>query len=448
VRSEGASIKSLKLSSQRLLAVAAYAMVWASLLYSAFTLILKQADIVPYLYFAIVAMILGILASLSMERPASMKVFLGLSTATIVLLFEEALLNGLHPDAGLVLALAAALSLSSAGSIPKLREEVRYALQVTGLVFASRLAFIPFPQRFLTVSTAPPSIYTLIISVTIAFMVVKRISLTRVGLTPGQYSIWKQIAIGASIGLLSGLIEYWILKPEPIQLAGDSLQAILYVIIVMTVFVGFGEELLFRGLVQESYQKVLPAWSAILMASIQFSLMHYGWLNPLELLFAYGMGIIFGYSFWKTKSLTAPITTHALGNIAMFIIAAYPHLMLTPTAIGLMAMIAVVLLLPVLPWRRLSELKMRALPPLKKEYWSKAKKHFHEIPMTANRLLQTMRESVSRTLHKPEETLPLSDQYPPTSTAIGVCPDCGRVLTGGEIYCDVCGRRLLHRVRS
>ena len=440
---EGASIRPLGPSSERLLAIAVYVMVWCSLLHSALTLILIKASIMPYLYFTVLTMSLSLLAALSIERPLSLNLFLGLSAVTVVLLAEEALLNGLHPDAGLALAFTAALSLSFAGSIPKLGEKVRHVLQVTGLIFASRLAFIPFPQRFLTINTAPPSIYTLIIVVMVAFIVVKRISLVRVGLTRGPYSIYRQIAVGASFGLLAGLVEYRILKPPPISLAGESLQTILYVIIVMTLFVGFGEELLFRGLVQESYQSVLPAWSAIQIASIQFGLMHYGWMNPLELLFAYGMGMIFGYLFWKTKSLTAPITMHALGNIAMFIVAAYPELMLTPIAIGLMVAFAAIVLLSAFPWRRLRKLEMRALLApltLNRDHLSKAKKRL-ETSTINSRLLQTLRKFTSQTHRIEEETQIPSGQYPPTSPIIGVCPYCGRELTEKAKYCDMCGAR-------
>jgi len=205
-------------------------------------------------------------------------------------------------------------------------------------------------------------------------------------------------------------------------LTENGLQAILYVIIVMTAFVGFGEELLFRGLVQESYQKVLPAWPAILLASVQFSLMHYGWQNPLELLFSYGMGIAFGYSFWKTKSLIAPITMHSLGNIAMFIIAAYPDLMFTGIAIGQIVIIAAILILPVLPWQELAN---------------------PEISTIANRLIQGVKKSTSLRTLEPEGIQLRCHKHPLTPPVIDVCAYCGRVLVGESEYCDKCGRQLL-----
>jgi len=369
---------------------------------------------------------LYLLASLAVKRPTRSILSLALISVTFVLLLEEAFLNGLNPSAGLGLALLAALSLPLAGSISKLNEDERYALQVCGLMFATRLAFIPFPQRFL-INTAPPSVYALVIALIIAFVALKRISLTRIGLGRSSNPLYREIGAGASVGILSGLAEYLILKPSPIRLAADNIQATLYVVIVMTLFVGLGEEMLFRGLVQESYQKVLPSWSAILIASLQFGIMHYGWFNPLELLFAYGMGIVFGYSFWKTKSLIAPLTIHSLGNIVMFHIAAYPELMLSRNVLALTIIIAAVLLL-VAPWRGLPNPKLRICLPTKpvgREYRSVLKKHIGETSMIARRMLQKIRKL----------------RYEDDITY--VCPYCRRVLTGKERYCDICGQQLL-----
>jgi len=347
------SIKPRRFNSEFPRVIVVYVMVWISLLYLAFTFLLKAFDMKAYLYFSVVIAASGILSSFLVGHPRSLRVFSSLSTVTVALLLEEALLNGLHPSLGVGLALVAALALPLGGSILRLNPDLRYALQTSGLMFASRLVFIPFPPDYLKSSIFLPSAYALIIALVIAFLVVKRISLKTVGLTTGPYSILRQIGIGGSVGLVSGLVEYFVLKPSPIKLAGDQLQMILYVVIVMTVFVGLGEEMLFRGLVQQSYQKVLPAWSAIVMASIQFAVMHLSSLNPLELLFTYGMGVFFGYSFWKTRSLVVPVTAHSLGNINMFMLAAYPNLMLPRSAIALSALVPIVLLLCVVPWRRI-----------------------------------------------------------------------------------------------
>ncbi len=298
-----------------------------------------------YLYFSAIATALNVLIALLLGRRASHSILFLLVFSGIILLIEEIMINGLSPEIGLATALVAALGLPLVGSLLRLQEDVRYAFQVTGLMFASRLALIPFPQGFLNVGIAPPSIYSLIIVLLLAFLVVKRVELKKVGLSIGRVSAIRQICVGISIALISGPLEYYILKPSPIQLTGNPFQSILYVVIVMTLFVGFGEELLFRGLLQEAYQHVLPASSAIVMVSIQFGIMHYGWLTPLEILFSYGMGAIYGLSFWKTKSLITPISAHALGNIIMFTIAAYPESMLDPETTLIPIIIAAALVL-------------------------------------------------------------------------------------------------------
>ena len=350
--------------SELLPALIVYLMIWGSLLYLAFELVpSRELGFTSYLYFSAATVVLNLLATLFIGRPLSSTLFISFFMITIFLLVEEVLISGFFPEAGLAIVLAATLILPFLGSTLKLTSKVRYALQVTGLVFASRLVFIPFPQRFMKASAAPPSIYALIIALAFAFLAVKQVSLKQVGLTIGNYSLPRQISAGVSIGLFSGMVEYLILKPAPIQLTGDGLQAILYIIIVMTLFVGFGEELLFRGILQEAYQNLFPTWSAILMASLQFGIMHYGWFNPFEVLFSYGIATIFGYSFWKTRSLIIPITAHSLGNIIMFIVAAYPDTLFTSSAIGLTAILALVLILPALPWQQLRALKIHVPAP-------------------------------------------------------------------------------------
>jgi len=455
---EGGPIPPRAYTTEPVLAVAGYGIVWASLLYMAFTLILRGlVDTVTYFFFSVAATGLCLWASLAVKRPTRSIPSLALILVTFVLLLEEAFLNSLNPTAGLGLALLATLALPLAGSISKLSEDERYALQACGLMFATRLAFIPFPQRFLKIETVPPSIYALAIALIIAFLFLKRTSLTRIGLTRGPYPMYKQVTAGASVGIVSGIIEYYILKPSPIRVAADNIQATLYVIIVMTLFVGLGEEMLFRGIIQESYQNVFPSWSAILIASIQFGVMHYGWLNPLELLFANGMGLIFGYSFWKTKSLIAPVTTHSLGNIVMFHIAAYSEIMLAPNVVWLTAIIAVLLLLPTLPWRKLPKPEIhipRLTSSIKREQRGILKKHIDQP-------LRTIREEKSGAppLNRRKETRPDAtliryqgilhsirfspSHYPFTPSIVIVCPYCRRTLVQKAKYCDICGQQLL-----
>lgn len=96
-----------------------------------------------------------------------------------------------------------------------------------------------------------------------------------------------------------------------------------YILIVLVLMVGVVEEMLFRGLLQGSLERVLPHWQAIGVASMIFGLMHVGWMNPLEVLLAYGAGVVFGCLAVSTESLIAPIAAHGIGNLVLYLIALF-----------------------------------------------------------------------------------------------------------------------------
>ncbi|MBL9122326.1 MAG: CPBP family intramembrane metalloprotease [Planctomycetaceae bacterium] len=79
---------------------------------------------------------------------------------------------------------------------------------------------------------------------------------------------------------------------------------------------GFGEEMLFRGVLQEVLQRVLVDWGlpvpwlAILAAGFLFGLAHA--ISLAYVVFATLVGIYLGWLYVWTGDLTAPIVTHAL----------------------------------------------------------------------------------------------------------------------------------------
>ena len=46
--------------------------------------------------------------------------------------------------------------------------------------------------------------------------------------------------------------------------------------------------------------------------------MHIGWLNPWEVVLAYGAGLIFGLFAYYFNSLIIPITAHFFGNVVLY----------------------------------------------------------------------------------------------------------------------------------
>jgi len=93
--------------------------------------------------------------------------------------------------------------------------------------------------------------------------------------------------------------------------------------IYMLLFVGFGEELLFRGLIQVDLMKVFGGKWGLVLAAAMFAVMHLTWRSIPELFFVFAAGLVLGYVYWKTKSLALPIIIHAANNVMLVAILPY-----------------------------------------------------------------------------------------------------------------------------
>jgi membrane protease YdiL (CAAX protease family) len=245
-----------------------------------------------------------------------------LTILTIIVLAEELLLNSIYATYGFALSILGLILLPVlAVSLSRNNEQLRTALEAIAFIFATRVTLSPFPTGTLNISTFLPTIYTLILISLVLYLTYRKIPAKDVRLSTGKYSIKLQLTAGFGTGIFIGITEYFILKPQPIIISTSPIQTLAYIIIVPATMVGIAEELLFRGLIQSSLERIMPTWQAIGITSIMFGLMHIGWMNPLEVLLAYGAGITFGYLTVVTDSLTTPIIAHASGNIILYIIA-------------------------------------------------------------------------------------------------------------------------------
>ena len=72
------------------------------------------------------------------------------------------------------------------------------------------------------------------------------------------------------------------------------------------------EEFLFRGAIQGYLQEMnVRPWKAIVAASLIFGVTH---LNPAQIPFAFLLGMIFGWLYYRTGSLLPGIVGHVLNN--------------------------------------------------------------------------------------------------------------------------------------
>ena len=126
---------------------------------------------------------------------------------------------------------------------------------------------------------------------------------------------WLPIALPASVAM--GTVEYAIIRPEAL-VPELSVQYLLVISVVMFGFVGFVEELLFRGVLQRSLQHSLDRTTGLVIASVLFGLMHSGYGNPAELAFATTIGAVYGVVYDYTDSLVLVTVLHGALNVTLF----------------------------------------------------------------------------------------------------------------------------------
>lgn len=79
---------------------------------------------------------------------------------------------------------------------------------------------------------------------------------------------------------------------------------------IISLLAGMGEELLFRGLIQNGSQPRIGPWPAIVVASLLFGLAHA--ISTVYFAFATLIGVYLGWLCLATGTLSVPILTHAL----------------------------------------------------------------------------------------------------------------------------------------
>ncbi len=137
----------------------------------------------------------------------------------------------------------------------------------------------------------------------------------RIGLNLSHFLF--QIIFGF-VGIGFGWLEYLILRPEPL-VDEFVFEALWLPALILTIFTGFLEELIFRGLIQEaalaSYGRFGMTFGAIL-----FAVLHVGHGSFLDVVFVFGVGILFGVVVIRTGSIFGVSLAHSLTNVCLFLI--------------------------------------------------------------------------------------------------------------------------------
>jgi len=169
-----------------------------------------------------------------------------------------------------------------------------------------------------------PIIYTPLLAAIFVVMRHLNIRPAEVGLTIKQRQIRSQLLLATS-GVAIGMVEYVILKPYPLISELNPTSVILPALILI-IFTGFTEELVFRGLLQKVSGGVLGVWGGIIYVSVLFAILHVGYVQGVwhrtvwDVPFVFVIALFFAWIVKRTGSLVGVTLSHSLTNIGLFLI--------------------------------------------------------------------------------------------------------------------------------
>ena len=241
---------------------------------------------------------------------------LGITSAELVTTYRTPLLGQAYY--GVLLILILLFAMFNAGA------KIQKLLLAMSLAPLVRLISLSMPQ--LRLNPVASYIVTGIVML-LAAVVVYRLTGYKpgdIGLTFGRYLPLQLIVGLAGVGV--GFIEYLILRPEPLA-NSLRLSSLLLPALVLFIFPGFTEELLFRGIMQRAASSVYArAWPVYL--ALLFAVLHIGYRSWLDLIFIFLVGLAFSLVVEKTRSLVGVTLAHGLAGISLFLV--FPFLLAGP----------------------------------------------------------------------------------------------------------------------
>ncbi|MFC1936731.1 type II CAAX prenyl endopeptidase Rce1 family protein [Chloroflexota bacterium] len=140
-------------------------------------------------------------------------------------------------------------------------------------------------------------------------------NLDRIGLNAKKLPL--QIVFGLT-GIVTGVIEYLILFPDPL-IPELTLAELIWPAFILLIFTGVLEEIVFRGLIQEAALVKMGRFGLTYVALL-FAVLHVGYNSFSDIIFVFAVGFLFGYFVMKTGSLLGVSLAHGFNNIVLFLV--------------------------------------------------------------------------------------------------------------------------------
>lgn len=224
---------------------------------------------------------------------------------------------------GIVIALGLAILIYVVLSTLHLEPRINHCGESLALIPLYILFTSSLPWFFINQQYLLPAVYSIILGLCLWHVYQRKLSLKELfGFSKAK--LLKYSLAGVAIGAILGMGEYLILRPAPTFPTFE----VIYLfrdMVYMLLFVGIGEELLFRGLIQRDLAAAFGWKWGVFGASLIFAIMHLTWRSIPELGFVFIAGVILGLMYWRTKSLVAPIVAHGVNNVVL--VAVLPYLL-------------------------------------------------------------------------------------------------------------------------
>lgn len=197
----------------------------------------------------------------------------------------------------------------------KFSPETNNVLQSLLLPLQMRIINIAMPQFFTITLLWYPLVYG-VMYLSIYYVIAhQNISSKEIGINLERWYIY--MPAGLLIGSAMAMLEFQILHPVPLIL-DLKIQNFLLISMVMFVFVGAVEELIFRSILLTRLEKMFGTIKSLLLSSLLFGIMHMGYGLINEILFATFLGVLMGFIFQKTRSLPFILLIHGTANVLLY----------------------------------------------------------------------------------------------------------------------------------
>jgi membrane protease YdiL (CAAX protease family) len=158
-----------------------------------------------------------------------------------------------------------------------------------------------------------------LLAATFATISVQNFERKDVGLVLGdKRKLWIQVLV-VLVGAPLGVVEFLILAPDS-WIPAFTFQNLTIGVFIVFLGTGLSEELIFRGVMQHSSERVMSRNWALVFVALVFTALHISFLSLPDLGFVFFVAILFGITVQKTGTIVGVVGAHTLLNSMLYLI--------------------------------------------------------------------------------------------------------------------------------